>query len=110
MSIKTRLLLWLMLLPLGLLAITSALNLTHEANERRSSLQQRLMDSTSLTAKAMSEALEDQQDDALRALGEALLEIEEIRSVRLFTAAGTPLLSLGQPPRSSARPPNRADA
>ncbi|MGB8712862.1 MAG: ATP-binding protein [Onishia taeanensis] len=105
MSIKTRLLLWLMLLPLGLLAITSALNLTHEANERRSSLQQHLMDSTSLTAKAMSEALDDQQDDALRALGEALLEIEEIRSVRLFTAAGTPLLSLGQPPRSSARPP-----
>ncbi|MDI4637615.1 MULTISPECIES: ATP-binding protein [Halomonadaceae] len=105
MSIKTRLLLWLMLLPLSLLAITSALNLTHETNQRRSSLQQHLMESTALTAKAMSEALANQQDDALRTLGEGLLEIEEIRSVRLFSGTGGPLMSLGQPPRTSARPP-----
>ncbi|SDG05216.1 multi-sensor hybrid histidine kinase [Onishia taeanensis] len=105
MSIKTRLLLWLMLLPLSLLAITSALTLTHESNERRSSLQQHLIETTSLTAQAMSSALANQQIDTLRTLGKALLEVDEIRSVRLFSADGTPLMSLGQPPRTSARRP-----
>ncbi|WP_458526346.1 ATP-binding protein [Onishia taeanensis] len=109
MPIKTRLLLWLMFLPLGLLAITSALTLTHEASERRSDLQQHLTESTALAARAMGEALgeasDDGQEEALRPLAEALLDIEEIRSIRLFSNAGTPLLSLGQPPRASASPP-----
>ncbi len=109
MPIKTRLLLWLTLLPLALLAITSALTLTHEANEHRSALQQRMMSSASIAARGMSEALQHHQDSALQtlqALGESLLENDEIRSVRLLTADGTPLFSIGQPPRSSARQPS----
>ncbi|WP_192036675.1 ATP-binding protein [Halomonas sp. YLGW01] len=113
MPIKTRLLLWLMCLPLGLLAITSALTLTHDAGARRLALEQRLMEHTALVAQAMGETLgippgeasNEAQGEALRPLAEALLRLEEVRSVRLFTGSNTPLLSLGQPPRGSASPP-----
>ncbi|QJQ94717.1 response regulator [Halomonas sp. PA5] len=105
MLIRTRLLLLLIFIPMGLVLLFSFFFLQHGNHERREALEERITASAILLAPSLQQAIIDGQETRLQELVRRLLNIEEIRAASLFDSEGETILRLGQPlptPRQGA--------
>ncbi|SDI78999.1 ATP-binding protein [Billgrantia gudaonensis] len=95
MSLGNRLALWILCLPLAVLALAAILALHQDAQWRKSALKERLTTAAELQAPRFGEALAAADDARLERLGQQLLELDEIRHLGIHDTAGKALLSLG---------------
>ena len=109
MSLRLRLLLLLLGLPLSVGLIYGAYDIYMERQQVRQALVTRIADVTATLAPAVSLALEEGRDDHLRRLAQRLLDIDEVAAVSVRAADGDAVLSLGETQPAPALPlPDRS--
>ncbi|ABE58988.1 ATP-binding protein [Chromohalobacter israelensis] len=109
MSLRLRLLLLLLGLPLSVGLIYGAYDIYMERQQVRQALVTRIADVTATLAPAVSLALEEGRDDHLRRLAQRLLDIDEVAAVSVRDADGDAVLSLGETQPAPALPmPDRS--
>ncbi|SFU94675.1 ATP-binding protein [Halomonas korlensis] len=96
MTIKTRLLLLLLGLPMLLLVIGATVMLMVEAERGEQRLRERLSLATDLIVPELASAVNRDDLPAMQALGGRLLNLPEVRAVGLRDADGTPLMERGR--------------
>ncbi|HSP59098.1 MAG TPA: ATP-binding protein [Halomonas sp.] len=96
MSIKTRLLLLLLGLPMLLLIVGATVMLMVEAERGEQRLRERLSLATELLAPELASAANRGDLPAMQALGRRLLTLPEVRAVGLRDADGAPLMERGR--------------
>ncbi|MDI5985569.1 ATP-binding protein [Halomonas sp. M4R5S39] len=96
MSLKNRLFVLLLGLPLLLLSGLTGIALHLESEHRRQVLHERLATAVDLLAPELNAALAEEDHPALETVAGRLLDLEEIRAVGIRDATGTPRLELGR--------------
>ncbi|EPC03925.1 hypothetical protein L861_01095 [Litchfieldella anticariensis FP35 = DSM 16096] len=96
MPMRTRLLLLLLGAPLVVMLLLSFQSIRHDAQVRKAALETRLTTSAELVAPALAGALSRSDSAALHSLAQRLLNIDEVRSLRIHDTRGRTLLHLGQ--------------
>ncbi|MFC3283687.1 ATP-binding protein [Litchfieldella rifensis] len=104
MPMRTRLLLLLLGVPLGVMLLLFAQSIRHDAGVRKAALEARLTTGAELLAPALGDALSRDQPAALHELAQRLLDIDEVRSLRIHDSRGQTLLHLGQQQADVAPP------
>ncbi len=101
MSLKTRLMLATLALPLVLIALVVVAVTELEDRHQRQQLRERLTQAAELLAPSLGQALSAGDRAELEALAGRLLDLEEVRALGIRAADGEPSLELGrlrQPP------------
>ncbi|MBS9402175.1 response regulator [Halomonas sp. TRM85114] len=96
MSIKTRLLLLLLVLPMLLFVVGATAIVMVEAERDEQRLRERLSLATELLAPELTLAVNRDDLPTMQALGGRLLNMPEVRAVGLRDADGTPLMERGR--------------
>ncbi|MFP4138024.1 MAG: ATP-binding protein [Halomonas sp.] len=96
MSLKLRLLLMGLILPMLLLMAVTAITLPLQRADGEARLADRLDTAVDLVAPRLSAALDEAEPSRLEAHAERLLAIEEIRALAITDDRGEPLLELGR--------------
>lgn len=104
MPMRTRLILLLLGAPLIVMLLLFLLTIRHDAQVRETALQKRLIDSTELLAPALGEAIQRDATSTVNNLAQRLLDIDEVRSLRIQRADGQSVLQLGQRQPSLSMP------
>ncbi len=107
MTLKLRLLLTILGLPMLLLGAMAATSLPLHQSHHEALLQERLDEALDLLAPSLEAAAAAGDDARLEALASRLLDIEEVRALALVTPEGEPRLELG---RLREAPPSADDA
>ncbi|WP_163559823.1 ATP-binding protein [Halomonas sp. NO4] len=95
MSLGNRLALWIVCLPLAVLALVAVIALHQDTQWRKAALQKRLVTAAELQAPQLAEALTAADSSRLETLGHRLLALDDVRHVRVHDPSGEPLLELG---------------
>ncbi|GGX81076.1 histidine kinase [Litchfieldella qijiaojingensis] len=108
MPMRTRLLLLLLGAPLAVMLLLSFQSIRHDAQIRKAGLETRLITSAELLAPAVGNALSQEASGLLHDLAQRLLNIDEVRSLRIHDRQGRTWLHLGQQ-QPNVAPPSTAD-
>ncbi|MCG6657896.1 response regulator [Halomonas campisalis] len=107
MSLGNRLTLWILCLPLALMAV--AVVVLHQDTEwRKSAMKERLTLAAELQASSLAAALAEQDSQRLDGLARRLLAIEEARGIGVYASSGEAILELGRgdtPAAAATTPP-----
>ena len=96
MSLKFRLLLTTLVVPWLLMALLAAFILSLHHHQHTAQLEARLHQAAALLLPSLGEAASDGDDTRLEAVAARLLDLEEVRALRINDARGTALLELGR--------------
>ncbi|MEQ6887697.1 ATP-binding protein [Halomonas sp. CS7] len=96
MSLKTRLMLSILGLPLLLLTLLAGMAVVLEDRQEHAALRDDLRESTALLAPSLGEALAAGNDQALLRLGERLMALPHVQALGIRDGRGQPRLTLGQ--------------
>ncbi|WP_043528673.1 ATP-binding protein [Litchfieldella xinjiangensis] len=108
MAMRTRLLLMLLSAPLLVMMLLFFLSIRQDAQVRENALASRMVTAAELVAPALSDALSRQATPAVERSVQQLLDINEVRGLRLQDNRGEVLLSRGQRLGNVALPPTSA--
>ncbi|APE29697.1 histidine kinase [Halomonas aestuarii] len=107
MSLKTRLMLSILGLPMLLMTLLAGVTVALEDQQRRAALRETLTQGAELLAPTLGEALAAGDDPALSRLAERLLAMPHVRALSVREGQGASRLALGRPGDLPA-PPERA--
>ncbi|MDX1465813.1 MAG: ATP-binding protein [Halomonas sp.] len=96
MSLKTRLMLSILGLPLLLLTLLTVAVVVLEDRQDRAALRETLTRGAELLAPSLGEALADGDDRVLARLGERLMALPHVQAIGVRDGHGQPRLALGQ--------------
>ena len=96
MSLKTRLMLLILGLPMLLLALLVGTVLTLEDRQRQAALRDELTRGVELVAPALAEAARQGDEPGLMRLGDGLLALPHVQALRLQDGQGATLLERGR--------------
>ena len=95
MSLKSRLMLTLLVLPLVILTLVMGFSLNKGAQQRQDAMQQQLEIATRLVAPRMGQALAMAEPEALQAAANQLMDIPSVRALRI-RQGGETVMELGR--------------
>ncbi|MGE4533716.1 ATP-binding protein [Halomonas sp.] len=96
MSLKLRLLLIALVLPMLLMVAVTAITLPLHRGDQEARVADRMETAVALVAPSLVAALEDGDASRLAAYADRLLAIEEVRALAIINGAGERLLELGR--------------